>query len=281
MLTSRQLETVYSFMQAFERNPRISYRKLFREYCTYRSRDTVPQIITQSRNMQILLGPRLYVNANTDVEIINVEDNKKKDWKSVVSDEKVTYALLLSGGHHLLAFRRGATVLIYAEAIKPSFPAQKTLEEISPEIEGELPRFEYPRWGDLDWEVYRLMGDPRVSFVDVGSKLGISWQTVKNHYEKILEDCRIWISFFPRGRMSYYHLFFTFSTSYELGIREELTKLDRTSYLFKYENTLILFVYSDSGWTTCRHFSELEKKGILRDLRVSIPVQWHRPEFKI
>jgi hypothetical protein len=99
--------------------------------------------------------------------------------------------------------------------------------------------------------------------------------------EKILEDCKIWISFFPRGRMNYYHLFFTFSTSFELGIREELTKLDRTSYLFKYENTLILFIYSDSGWTTCRHFSELEKKGILRDLRISIPVQWHRPEFKI
>ncbi|MGC1122920.1 MAG: hypothetical protein WBA22_17705, partial [Candidatus Methanofastidiosia archaeon] len=187
-----------------------------------------------------------------------------------------TYAVLLSGAHRLFALKHGATIVTYSEAIMPSFPAGKQPHEIYPTIKGILRADKYPNWNEFEWDVYKNMGNPRVSFVDVGKKLEVSWQTVKNHYDVIMKDAKVWLGFFPLGMNGYYHLFFSFETEYETGFKKELEKLDRTTFLFRGESKLFLFMYVENPQCLCRRFDELEKEGIVRDVRVSIPIQWHR-----
>jgi hypothetical protein len=282
MFTPKQIETVYEFMSVFENNPRISFKKLHRDYSNYRAESATADLLRRAKAHQILLGPRIYVNAGTDVEIIKLEDLDEEDlcekWETIKSNSKVTYATMLCGGHRFIIFKRGATVLTYAESIKPSYPGKKQIEEISPTKKGKLSIDPYPkRWDELDWKIYRLMGNPRVSFVDVGKKLEISWQTVKNHYLKIIKDCRVWQSFFPKGLSNYYHLYSTFETDYEVGLRNELKNIDRTTYLFKFENTVIMYACLDNERAFCRRLLKMEKEGIVRNLRVSIPMKWYRP----
>ncbi len=282
ILTPLQTQTIYSFMTVFAENPRISIKELYRKYSKYRAISTIEDLLRRARDNQILLGPRIFVNAHVDVELLSIEDRSRPDffksWEKAIEDPKVTYACMLGGAHQLLVFKRGATILTYAEAVKPSYPARKKMEEICPTKIGALPNDPYPNsWNEMDWEVYKYMSNPLVPFSDVGKKLGVSWQTVKNHFEKILKDCKIWQSFFPRGLQNYYHTFLTFETDYEIGLREELTRVDRSSFLYKFGKEIILFAYWDRQ--DFGVFFKLEKEGIIRDLRVSAPVQWHRPDI--
>jgi hypothetical protein len=263
-------------MKAFEKNPRISYRTLYKEYSTYRGVRTVIDLVNRAFENQVLLTPRIYVNVHTDIELPFI-DQPFPAWEDVVKDEKVSYAVLLSGAHRLFALKTGATILTYSESIIPTYPAIKRPEEIYPNEKGFLEQDKYPIWNDLEWDVYRNMGNPRTSFVDVGKRLGVSWQTVKNHYDVIMKDAKVSLGFFPKGLQNYYHLFLTFKTEYEVGFKVELEKLDRSSFLFKGEGMLMLFIYVERPQDLCRRFSQLEKEGIVRDVRVSIPIQWYKP----
>jgi len=120
------------------------------------------------------------------------------------------------------------------------------------------------------------MIDPLVSFQKVGTELGVNWHTAKNRFEKILNDCKTWIGFFPRGYDNYIQTFLTFRTEYEISLKKELQKLDRTNYLYKFDNTIILNLFSDKI-TDHYTFRKWEKMELIRDLKVSIPVEWHKP----
>ena len=116
------------------------------------------------------------------------------------------------------------------------------------------------------------MRDPTVSYWEVSQSLEGSWQTVKRHYKKILKDCKVWAAFYPHGYRYYSQALLTFKTEYEVGLREELSMLDRSSFLFKFDNTLILHLFYDNS---IQHyaFSRLKKEGKIHDLHVSIPVR--------
>ena len=65
----------------------------------------------------------------------------------------------------------------------------------------------------------------------------------------------------------------TLKTDYEIGILSELKKLNRSSYVYKFDETLILTLFFD------RHleidsFLKLHKKGLIHDLRVSYPLRF-------
>ena len=77
----------------------------------------------------------------------------------------------------------------------------------------------------------------------------------------------------------YQYVFLTFKTEYETGLLNALKKLDRTSYLYKYRDMIILIAFllpePLSYNSAVDKFKELEEVGIIHDLRVSIPREWH------
>jgi hypothetical protein len=121
------------------------------------------------------------------------------------------------------------------------------------------------------------MIDPNVSFPKISSKFkDVSWRTIRDRYNRIVNDCKVWMEFFPSGKKSYSQVFFTFKTDYEIGVKEELEKINRTSYLYKVGETLLLTLFLDNNMQQYT-FLKLQKRGLIRDLTVSIPLRyWER-----
>ena len=278
-----QLKIVYQYILVCMKNIRIPVKTFHKQHSSYRAVCTTTGILKEAKAEQILIGPYTYVNTGTDVELKNRDEKDfsiSEKWIECTSDPKVTYINLLSGGHSLLIFKDGANVLSYAEPIIPTFNSKKKIEEIWPEEKGRIKPDLYPHgWGQLDWEVFHEMRNPYVSYPSVAKKLNVSTQTVMNRFRKIMKDCKPWVAFFPKGLMNYFHLFLTFKTEYEIGIKKELKKLDRTSFIYKYEDTMMIFLYSHHS-RDHSVFMKMENEGIIHDLRVSIPSQWEKPWFE-
>ena len=190
-------------------------------------------------------------------------------------DNEVTYIIALMGAYSLLCFRRGASILENAICIIPSFPAEKRISEIELTEKGDIERAKYPNnWDDLDWQVYYSMKkNPNLSFGKVGGNLGVSWTTVQTHFEKILKNADTWVSFFPKGYDYYQKALLKFKTQYEENLKLELQKIDRSSFLYKYdENMLLLLFYED--YKDLRRFEILKKEGKIKDLSFSAPIAW-------
>jgi hypothetical protein len=285
MFSPVQLEVIYSFMRAFDDNPRITLKKLHKKCSSYRAISSTANLLKQAQDNQVFIGPRLFVNAHLDITLIHREDRSVDEvydlWNETVADPKVRYAVMLAGAHWLLVFKRGATVLDYAEAVRPSFPAKKTLGTLFPIASGRLDCDPYPQgWNELDWKIYEYVKYPSLPFRKIGERLGVSWHTVKDHYTKIRESCKAWHSFFPKGLLNYYHAFISFKTDFEIGFRKELSKLDRTTFLYRAGKTVILYLALDDQ-RQINKFFDLQKEGIIHDLRVSTPIQWYKPDVLI
>ena len=113
-----------------------------------------------------------------------------------------------------------------------------------------------------------------MSYVKAGNRLSVSWHTVKNRFEKISKDSKVWIAFFPKGYDFYQQSVLIFKTKYEIGLREELQKLDRTSLLYKFGDSILLHLFLDYTLENLV-FYQLKRKGIIHDLHVLIPIGWH------
>jgi len=277
MLNLGQLETAYAFVGAYSMNPRISTRELHRKHSHYSNRDSTTRFLKRLRNDEIIIGPRIYCNTGIDVILLEGVPVSLSYFDEQKKDPSITYAVSFLGSHSFMCFKKGTRTLKYAEAIMPSFPAKTSIDKMTLTEIGKLPIDPFPnRWDDLDLKVFQLMIDPLVSFQKVGTELGVSWHTAKNRFEKILNDCKTWIAFFPRGYDNYIQTFLTFRTEYEISLRKELQKLDRTNYLYKFDNTIILNLFSDKI-TDHYTFRKWEKMELIRDLKVSIPVEWHKP----
>ena len=276
MQNIQQLETLYAFVIVYIENKRISVRELHRKYSHYKNQRSTSSLIKESHEKEIICGPKIWVNSGFDVTLIkNRVDDPLELFENKMKENKMTYIMALEGAHSFLFIKKGASILKYAEAIKPTFPAIKQIEDITLDKIGRLEPDPYPHgWDELDWEVYNHMRDPLISFWKVGENLGVSWHTVKNRFEKIVKDCKTWIAFFPRGYHNYSQALLTFKTEYEVGLREELKKLDRTTFLYKFEDKIMLHLFYDNSF---QHyiFSKMKKKGKIHDLHVSIPVRYY------
>lgn len=84
--------------------------------------------------------------------------------------------------------------------------------------------------------------------------------------------------FFPIGFENYQYVLLTFKTKYEVGLEKALSKLDRTTYLYKYNELIVLQLQVDPTGQeynkVAARFEELEEMGIIHDLSVSIPIGW-------
>ena len=275
-----QLNTIYQFVSSYYENPRISVRELHKKDSHYKNRRSTANLLKDAIEKSIIIGPRIWCNSGIDVEIhrgledpfLFLEENSKRP--------EITYIAALIGDLSAFCLKEGACILQYAETVLPSYPAQKTLDQIVLDEKGELPSDQYPHgWDDLDWMVYDAMKNPLISFAEVGSTLKVPWYTVRDHFEKIVKDCKTWILFLPRGYDNYQQTYLVFKTEYEANLRDELHNLDRTSIIYKFDDTILLHLFLDEALLKLhqyyRLFFELKREGKIHDLHVSTPIEWY------
>lgn len=178
------------------------------------------------------------------------------------------------GNHSILAFKRGASILKSAVCVIPSYPAKKEITDIELTEKGELKPSLYPHgWDDYDWKVYQAMRRPNKSFGKAGGETGLCWGTVRDHFKKILKDCSVWASFYPLGFKTYQEAVITFKTKYEQNLKNELQKIDRTSFLYKFDDTIILILHYLS-YTDLKIFVKFKKARKIKNLKFSAPVDF-------
>lgn len=270
-------KAIYSFYSQFEEYPRITYRKL--HSCSpYKTEYGTTQFVESLFENLIFVGPYLYCNSGISVDLFEDLDKPLAFIEEKKEDKNVTHAVALMGDYSAIVFSHGASMLNYAEHVSPSFNGRGP-EDVYFEEGQSLISDSYPHgWSETDWLVYNAMRKPRDRyFWKVGQEIELSAQTVRDHYYSIVKDCKIHLSLFPRGYYDYSQLLLTFKTKYETGLRNELQKLDRTSYLFRCKDLIILTLFVDSKvyGGPCRAFKELEEKGIISGLKASIPIEFY------
>lgn len=275
MLESAEIDTVYGFFLKYLENPRVTLNELHK-HSHFRSIRATKRLLESAFREQYLAGPRIWTNMGFEVELIEETEGDPLDtFERLKKDQSVTYLMALEGAYSFLLFKKGASILEYAYCITPSFPAKKTIRDIELTEKGILDPKVYPDgWDDVDHSVYEGMRDPAIQFWRVGEKIGKSWQTVKRRFNAVITDCDIWMAFFPRGYENYSQALITFKTKYEIGLLNELKKLDRSSFLFKVGETLILHLFYENSF---EHyvFSKLRKEGKISDLKISVPVCYY------
>ncbi|MBU7012179.1 MAG: hypothetical protein HXS46_15950 [Theionarchaea archaeon] len=275
MADVKDLRAAYDLLQLCQKNPRIKEKTIRSKVSPYSSYSATKGFLKRIRKEEILFGPKLWINSGFVVDLVKKSRKSSLElFEKYQQEPQVTYVMGLMGTFSLLAFKRGASILKYAICTIPSYPGRKSITEIELTEKGPIERDEYPRgWDELDWKVFNSMRDPTRSFGKVGGELGVSWTTAQAHYKKILKDCKIWVTFFPEGYSSYQQAILTFETDYEENLKKELEKIDRTSFLYKYNNTNILFLlYHD--YRDLRKFELLKKEKKIRNLTFSTPIAW-------
>ena len=270
---------IRNFCAKLSEKPRFPPSR-FHNDSPYSRKQTTISIINNAFEKRVVIGPYLYCNSNIEVELIDNLEKPIEYWKEHKDDPGVNFCLALRGDWSYICFKKGASMLDYADTPLPSYPALCRIENIYFEEEGALPRDKYPHgWDEDDWMVYYAMiGAREKTYRELEKELGFSMLTIRKHYLKILKQCKTLVCFFPDSFEGYQYALLTFRTKYEIGLKKALSKLDRTTYLYKYNGLIILQIQIDPGPqkynSATARFGELEEMGIIHDLRVSVPNRW-------
>jgi len=273
----RNLKTVYRYFLECLNNPRIPLTDFFKIQNAYSSENPLRALLNEAFEKRIISRPEIFCNLGVSVELQKNSENQLELLKECKQDPNTTYAIALCGDWSFARIKKGASDLKFADRVVPVYPAEISPQEISFNKDGELETDLYPHgWDEVDWEVYYLMKDPSISYTEAIRKSkkegsGLSRPTVKRHFKKILKDCKLQMNFFPKGYKGYDRIFFTFKTEYEIGLYDSLKRLDRTSFLWKVRDFIILILFVEQYCATVRYFKELEENGLIQDLKVSIP----------
>lgn len=209
-------------------------------------------------------------------------DNPRKFFEECRKDKKTTFGILSHGHWPILVCKRGANTLQFHDSILPNrgIISDEKIKDIFFEEKGILPNDLYPhKWFEEHWKTYHCMESPRnTKFSEAGKILGVSRVRAREYFLDVLKQCKIIMNFFPLGSDAYSPLLVTFKTDYETGIVKGLKKLNRTTYLYKAYNTMILIIGTTPMPRTQNHLTDkfeiLEEKGYIRNLHVCTPIDW-------
>jgi hypothetical protein len=287
MVKSSTLKILYKYVTystEIGRSPTTDFqRKCFPK----KRRKTIANQIRQYEN-RIFFGPRLLVLGDVTVKMVPFEgmpalETLEKDKR----DNSVYHSMALVGSYSLISFRRnqessdGTNILTYAESIVPTYPSSNSMVDINLSTckAQKLPTMRKSlEWDDLDWGIYHNMRDPNRPSNVAAKALGLSHMTVLNRFYRIQRDCSIWMPFFPKGYNGYSQSIVQLKTEYEVGLRDELQKLDRSTYIYKIDDFLLLHLFLEEN-KDLNPFLDLEKKGLIHSLGVSIPLRYHNRFF--
>ncbi len=282
MVKSSTLKVLYEYVIYSTRVGRSPVTDFQKKCFPQKRRKTISNQISQYEE-DIFFAPRLFALQNTIVTMIPFEgmpalEALEKDKRNL----SVYHSMALVGSYSLISFRRekdpdGTNILTYAESIVPTYPSKYSTEDInlSTYTQEKLPVMRKPlNWDDLDWGIYHKMNNPNQPSNIVAKELGLSHTTVLDRFYRIQKDCSIWMPFFPRGYSNYNQFVIQLKTEYEKGLRNELQKLDRSAYIYKINDFLLLHLFlevnKDLGFLL-----DLEKKGLIHSPSVSIPLRYH------
>lgn len=248
-------------------------------YAPYNRKQSTFDVLRKGMERKIIFPPRIFCNYKLGARLVEHRDTLLvNQFEETTRLENTQYAVLLLGSHSLFCVKSvdSESNLRYANCIFPMYPSQKRIGEIDPcsYEPGKLPEMKIPPiWSSLDWEVFRRRRNPLASSVKIGEALGVSYKTVLESYNKIIHDCIMWMPFFPLGYENYTQYFISFKTDYETGFLEELKKIDRSSYIYKVNDVLLMNLFFEKH-LEINSILGLEKKGVIYNLCVSSPI-WH------
>jgi hypothetical protein len=282
--TERQLKLLLDYCYAARQNPKVPTSKIHRNYSSYSRRKSITDIINKAYMRKVITGPVLFTNSGIEVSLINDVSNPREFFENCKKDEKTTLAVVSHGYWSIFLCKRGANTLQYHDSILPNNRciSHNKAEKIFFEEGGTLPTDLYPhKWFEEHWNIYYCMKYPRnKTFREAGKELGIDWVTTREYFLDVLKQCKIITNFFPLGTEAYSPLLVTLKTNHETGLIKGLRSLDRTTYLYKAENTLILLIGIDPVPRAQNHltdkFERLEEIGLISDLHISTPFDWHK-----
>ena len=282
--TERQLRLLLDYCYVTRQNPKMTIAKIHKDCSSYLRRKSTTDTINKAYEKKVISGPFLFVNSGIEVSLINDVDNPRKFFEDCKRDEKTSLAVVSHGYWPIFLCKSGANTLQYHDSILPNNGCafDEEVKRIFFEEKGTLPIDLYPhRWFEEHWNTYYCMKYPRnKSFREAGKKLNIDWITTREYFLDVLRQCKIITNFFPLGTEAYSPLLVTLKTDYETGLVKGLRNLDRTSYMYKAENTLIFLIGVDpvpraQNYLTDK-FERLEEMGLISDLHISTPFDWHR-----
>jgi hypothetical protein len=275
--------TWFTLYAALKENPRATVKELFcvmKQVQNWKRIRSAQVAVDKAFRDRIVVGPYLYCNCGVEVTLFEEE---------VDTEELEGTGVSLAGNYSYLLISEGRNV-VYAELVKPSFPAKIVLEggitdderkwidtwfDVPEELDPDVP----PVWDDTEWDIYEAMRNPRQSFFEIGKRLQIPWRIVKERFQRIVKDCKVFVGFFPLGYPQYDHLLITLRTEYETGIRKFLAGLDRSTWLLKVDDTLVLYLFHTHINLTCLKFCEMINMGIIEDVKVGIPIDSEEGRF--
>ncbi|MBU7013403.1 MAG: hypothetical protein HXS52_03030 [Theionarchaea archaeon] len=275
-MEAHQLDIVYAYVQYCSDTKEVRYSKFHKWYKPYNRKQSTFRLLNRAVEEKIIFPPRIFCIQKVKVNLVEHKEVPLVDqFEKISSQEDTFYAVLLLGAHSLLYFSASdtGTNLTYSKCIFPSYPPKKEIQHIDPCLHEprKLPCMAPPDWSSFDWEVFQKRRDPTESSIKIGGVLGVSHRRVLNSYKRILGDCSVWIPFFPKGYGNYTPYFVSFETDYETGVVEELKKIDRSSYVYRIDDTMLLNLFFERR-LEIDSMLQLEKKGIIHDLRVSSPM---------
>lgn len=279
----RVLYTLRDYTEMLRNNPRVTNTEVHRKISPYNSQNSTSQLLKESFAEKKVVGPYLFCNSGFSFQIKKLRGNSLKILRSLERKPQsdVTHAIALSGRSSLLVFRKNGNDLKFTDSIVPTLPAKLKAEEFQiEEIKGKLKEDKYPEsWNEMDWKVFYEMRAPRASYGKIAGRLKVEWITVRRHYHKILADCKVLTAFFPKGYNGYSRLLAVFKTKFEVGLIESLKKLDRSSYVWKCKDFILLTLFVDNYNLASERLELLEENGLIRNLSVSIPIRYYVKEI--
>jgi len=282
--TERQLRLLLDYCYITRQNPKITIAKFHNDRSFYLRKKSTTDAIKKAYAREVITGPFLFVNSGIEVSLIRDVDNPREFFENCRKDKKTTLAFVSHGYWPIFWCKLGANTLQYHDSILPNKGciSDEKIEKIFFEEKGTLPVDLYPhRWFEEHWKTYYCMKSPRrIGFREAGKELGVSWVTAREYYLEVLKQCKIITTFFPLGIETYSPLLVTFKTDYETGIVKGLKTLNRATYLYKSDNTIILFLCisptpREQNYLTDK-FQRLEEMGLISDLHISTPYDWHK-----
>lgn len=280
-----QLKLLLNYCYAVRQDPKIPISEIHKNYSPYERTISTTNTIRKAIDGNVIAGPFLFANTGIEILLSQDIDNPRKFYEECKKDKNVNLAVLSHGHWPIFICKQGANTLQYHSSILPSngFNFDKKRDEnIFFEEKGILPVDQYPhKWFENHWKTYHCLKSPRKkSFREAGKELGFSWETAREYFIDVLKQCKIVTTFYPLGLESYSPLLLTFKTDYETGIVKGLKTLDRTTLLYKANNTIILIAGTPPVPKAQNHFSNrfqrFEEMGLISDLHISTPLKSHR-----
>ena len=276
------LKLLLNYCIAVRKIPKLSISDFHKNFSTYARKATTTSIIEKAYSREVITGPELFVNSGIEVSLINDVDNPRKFFEECKKDKKTTFAVVSHGYWPIFLCKSGANTLQYHDSILPSYGqiSDRRIQKLFFEEKGKLPVDLHPhKWFEEHWETYYCLKYPRnKTFREAGKELGVSWVTAREYFLKVLKQSKVLTNFFPLGAEAYSPLLVTFKTDFEIGIVKGLKTLNRTTYLYKADNTIILLIGTDPIPRAQNHitdkFTRMEEIGVICNLHISTPFDW-------